>query len=171
MNKPYDSMSDFELGVVIERDYPFYKELFKHEDIFCEYWKWGCIKHFEQYDMGCGEIFYNAKANGKMLITPLGIAEMHGRHKDRILYKISLVDPDGHETKISDLKVKTVNKFNDLISGNHSYFTDYEVYDDLEPKKVSGHNVPWNVLYDQTGIFPDQLDSLIQTKTHAEPLQ
>ena len=119
------------VGDRIKKTYPysFYENI--GNDLFGihEYWKIGCKKIFEQYDAGHGETFYTADGEGFIDIEILAVVDMPRKIKQRVLYKFDQILPDGTVRKSSRTYTVTIDKFNELITGD-AYWYEYELTED-----------------------------------------
>jgi len=116
-------------GDIIRKKYPysFYEAGGEGEIIGpSEWWQIGCKKTFEQYDQGCGETFYNADGEGFIDIEVLAVVDMPRKIKQRVLYKFDQILPDNSIKKSSKVYTVTVDKFNELITGQ-AYWHEYEL--------------------------------------------
>ena len=97
--------------------YPFI--LISTKDIFSEpdeFWVMGC--RIGQEEDGNGYTFSNTfecDGSGFIEFEILAIVEMPRKYKDRILYKINSIDPDGEEKKRTKAHTTTIDRFKEMI--------------------------------------------------------
>jgi hypothetical protein len=98
-----------------------------------EGWRGGCDRHTEDgpavYEGQCiQEEFHTCDAEGFIEYEVLAIAEMPRKYQDRIIYRVTMIEPEGGERKSSKAHMVTRTKFEEWInSGHSSYPYDYEV--------------------------------------------
>jgi hypothetical protein len=106
----------------------FPREVFTEEG-----WRGGCDKHTEDgpavYEGQCiQEEFHTCDAEGFIEYEVLSIVEMPRKYQDRIVYRVTMIEPEGDERKSSKAYMVTRTKFEEWInSGHSSYPYDYEV--------------------------------------------
>lgn len=91
------------------------------------YWIPGCDVHHEQYDQGCGETFFTAHGEGKVIYKVLSIAKMPGRYVDRVIFHRHTIDPDGVKNKKGEVRILTVNLFERDVNSVTPFKREYEV--------------------------------------------
>jgi len=100
-----------------------------------EGWAGGCRNHYEDgpavYDGQClQERFFTCDAEGFIEYEVLAVVDMPRKYQTRIIYRVTMVDPDGNERKTLKANTVTLSKFLAWIgSGYSSYPHDYEVDD------------------------------------------
>ena len=100
-----------------------------------EGWAGGCKEHYEDgpavYEGQClQDRFFTCDAEGFIEYEVLAIVDMPRKYQNRIIYRITMIDPDGNERKSSKAHTVTLAKFNNWIESLHSsYPHDYEVDD------------------------------------------
>lgn len=57
----------------------------------------------------------------------LAIAEMPRNYQDRILYRVTMTDPDGTERKKNNVHTVTLEKFKSFIKHQDAYHYDYDL--------------------------------------------
>ncbi len=98
-----------------------------------EGWRGGCDRHTEDgpavYEGQCiQEESHTCDAEGFIEYEVLAIAEMPRKYQDRIIYRVTMIEPEGAERKSSKAHMVTRAKFDEWInSGHSSYPYDYEV--------------------------------------------
>lgn len=98
-----------------------------------EGWRGGCNKQTEEgpeimdgYYEQCD--FHTCDAEGFIEYEVLAIAEMPRKYQDRIIYRVTMIEPEGDERKSSKAHMVTRTKFEEWINSVHSsYPHDYEV--------------------------------------------
>lgn len=120
------------VGAKFKKIWPFNRYSFSaygingHETF--EGWAIGCEIHDEQYDEGCGERFYTAHGEGFIEYEVLAVAEMPRKFKDRVIYKIDFINPDGDVKRTHKTHTATIDKFDQWINASGSpYHAHYEV--------------------------------------------
>ena len=98
-----------------------------------EGWSGGCksqvVQGAEIMD-GCFEedTYYSCDAEGFIEYEVLVIAEMPRKYQDRIIYRVTMIEPEGDERKSSKAHMVTRTKFEEWINSAHSsYPHEYEV--------------------------------------------
>lgn len=119
--------------------YPFYKWENSYHCIFSngvvteEGWAGGCNKQVEDgaevYEGECiQEEFYNCDAEGEIEYEVLAYAELPRKYQNRVLYRVTMIDPDGNVRASSKCHTVTETKFRRWIESYHSpYPYDYDV--------------------------------------------
>jgi len=108
---------------------------FASEVITEEGWRGGCDRHTEDGPAVCEgqciqEEFFTCDAEGFIEYEVLAIADMPRKYQDRVVYRITMIDPDGKERKSNKAHMVTMNKFLSWVDSVHSsYPWDYEVTD------------------------------------------
>jgi len=98
-----------------------------------EGWAGGCHDHVEDgpavYEGQCiQEIYYTADGEGFIEYEVLAVAEMPRKYQTRIIYRVTMIDPEENERKSSKCHTVTEAKFREWIeSGHSSYPKDYTV--------------------------------------------
>lgn len=88
-------------------------------------WIGGCNTGYEAGSTAYGPVkFYECHGEGWLIFEVLAVTEMPRKYQDRVLYRITLIDPDGGERKKNDIHCVTKSKFKRMISG---YPHEYEV--------------------------------------------
>lgn len=122
-------MSNFKVGDKFECVYPFHMESYHSiqngMDGIDECWRMGCKKTTEMYDQYCGETFFNADAEGKIIFEVLAVFEMPRSYKDRVIYRFDTIDPDGKEKVRAKDYTVTADKFARMIENPYGH--EYEV--------------------------------------------
>ena len=92
-------------------------------------WVSGCSCHYEQYSEYEGERFLNANGEGVICYEVLSIAEMPKPYQDRVVFKRTLIDPDGEGYGRAKVETKTINSFMKDVNSATPFKADYEVED------------------------------------------
>jgi hypothetical protein len=96
-------------------------------------WKGGCDKHYEDgpavWEGQCiQEEFHTCDAEGFIEYEVLAITEMPRKYQDRIIYRVTMIEPEGDERKSSKAHMVTRGKFEQWINSEpSSYPYEYEV--------------------------------------------
>jgi len=94
-----------------------------------EGWCGGCKETFEGHDQD-QERFFNCDAEGFIEYEILAVVEMPRKYQTRIIYRVTMIDPDGTERKSSKAHTVTLAKFEVWRDSIHSsYPHGYEVDD------------------------------------------
>ncbi len=128
-------IDEFKVGDKFKRVWPFKRYSY---DKWCfaggiesvEGWAIGCEVHDEQYDEGCGERFHTVHGEGFIEYEVLSVSEMPRKFKDRVIYKIDFIDPDGEVKRTHKTHLATVDKFSQWINvceGESPYYAEYHV--------------------------------------------
>ena len=71
---------------------------------------------------------YSCDAEGFIEYEILAVVEMPRKYQSRVIYRVTMINPDGEEKKSAKAHMVTEAKFNKWISATHSsYPHDYEV--------------------------------------------
>ncbi len=133
-----DDNINLKVGDKFETVYPFHSEynsFTKYDGELIEYEQWvgGCRKSEEPADSGYGnQTVYTADAEGSRILTILGIAEMPKGWQRRIIYSVTMIQPDGKKRRNSRAYIVTEARFNRMATG---YFADYDVNDEFISKE------------------------------------
>jgi len=133
-------MTDIKSGDKFRKVYPFcswsnsYQSGFGREEIITEDgWAGGCKKHYEDGpEVSEGqclqEEFHSCDAEGEIEYEVLAYVKMPRKYQSRILYRVTMIEPEGRERKSSKCHTITETKFRQWIqSGYSSYPHDYGV--------------------------------------------
>ena len=95
-----------------------------------ELWMGGCKKNSD--DGQCHPNYhYTCDAEGEIEFEILALVEMPRKYQDRVIYRISLIDPDGKEKHSPKDYTVTRKKFHSWIDKEGStYLYQYEVTND-----------------------------------------
>lgn len=124
---------DLRVGDEFETEYPFFlvtNSYQKWDGVLIEEDRWigGCRTSEETADSGYGtQTFFTADAEGRRILTVLGIAEMPKGWQRRVIYSVTLIQPDGKKRRNSKAYIVTEARFNRMAKG---YFADYDINDD-----------------------------------------
>lgn len=97
--------------------YPFI--LINEKNIFSdvdEFWVMGC--RIGQECDGSGHSYTNTFEHdgvGFIEFEVLAVSEMPRKYKDRVLYKINSIDPDGVEKKRTKVHIATIDRFKEMV--------------------------------------------------------
>jgi hypothetical protein len=103
------------------------------EPVTEEGWRGGCNSHTEDgpavYEGQCiQEQFHTCDAEGFIEYEVLSVAEMPRKYQDRIIYRVTMIEPEGEERKSNKAHMVTRTKFEEWINSAHSSCPyDYEV--------------------------------------------
>lgn len=129
-------MSEINVGDTFKRVYPFILVSEMNYDFPdgyspSEFWIGGCKKHSEEgpavfEGQGLMQEFHTADAEGFIEYEVLAVVEMPRKYQERVIYRISMIDPDGGVKKSSKDYTVTMNRFMGWINGN-AYCHEYDV--------------------------------------------
>lgn len=134
-------MADIKVGDKFRKIYPFYQwdqtyQGFSRDEVITdEGWSGGCKKHYEDgpavFEGQCiQEEFHNCDAEGEIEYEVLAFVELPRKYQSRVLYRVTMIEPEGNERASSKCHTVTEAKFRQWIeSRNSSYPHDYEVMD------------------------------------------
>ena len=101
-------------------DYPFVRHV--SPPVFGEaevYWVGGCTIESDECD-----IYRTCNGVGQIIFEILAIVELPGKYQNRVLYRVTMIEPEGKVRKKNEVKCITITKFKQCISG---YGHEYEV--------------------------------------------
>jgi hypothetical protein len=126
---------DINVGDKFKKVYPF-----KHweQDYKCVFgghktdsgWAGGCHTHEE--DNGSGwttSTYYTADAEGFIEYEVLAVVDMPRKYQTRIIYRVTMIEPEGSERKSSKCHTVTESKFKQWIEAGHSSYPHEYVVD------------------------------------------
>ena len=123
---------DIEAGSVFKKIYPY-----KHWcDEWSDGWAGGCHESYEDgadiFDNYCEQVrFLFADAEGFIEYEVLAFVEMPRRFQSRVLYTVTMIDPEGKTKKVNKCYCVTEQRFRGWIERDgSSYPCEYEVKDD-----------------------------------------
>lgn len=122
---------DINQGDLIRKPYPFkicadQVSFGLEEHDFIEYWRGGCNPTLE--DQYAESAIYEADGEGEIEYEVLAVVEMPRNYQPRVIYRISMIDPEGVERKSSKDYTVTMSKFLSWVNAEHSsYPYHYEV--------------------------------------------
>lgn len=128
------SSMNIAVGDKSEMAWPFY--LYEHAIISNDgvsiesHWASGCVVWYEQYDQYAGERFFACNAEGKIIYEVLAVVKLTGKHQDRIIVKVTKINPDGEIHGKSHVRTLTKKMYLKHINSHTPFNHDYEV--DLE---------------------------------------
>ena len=120
------------VGDKIKKIYPFVGYVNKYTTLdgteeADEGWAGGCKK--DEGDFPYGPTYY-CDSEGFIEYEILAIVEMPRKYQKRIIYRVTMIDPDLKERKSSKAHMVTEAKFKEWLEAIHSsYYADYEVCD------------------------------------------
>lgn len=127
-------------GDKIRKPYPFISWISDYIDYSgnhdtTEGWSGGCRSHEEDgpdvYHGQClQETFYTCDAEGEIEYEVLAVVEMPRKYQTRILYRVTMIEPEGNERRSSKAHTVTMDKFMSWIeASDSSYPHEYEIED------------------------------------------
>ena len=122
-------MIDIEVGQVFRNAYPFKS----WEDEHSSGWAGGCHHHYEDgpavYQGQCmQEEFHTADGEGEIEYEVLAYVEMPRKYQSRVLYRVTMITPEGDHKKSNKCHTVTEGKFRAWVeSEGSSYPFEYEV--------------------------------------------
>ena len=129
-------MIELKAGDLIRKPYPFisWVDNFGHDSGGqYEGWSGGCRSHEEDgpavYNGQClQETFYNCDAEGEIEYEVLAVVDMPRKYQTRIIYRVTMIEPEGNERRSSKAHTVTMDKFIKWAEASHSsYPHEYEV--------------------------------------------
>ena len=124
-------MSDLEVGQLFKKKYPFKHWAHTHKNFSGDYeteegWAGGCHVEEEYEENGCSCNNYSADGEGFIEYEILAVVEMPRKYQTRIIYRVTMIDPEGGERRSSKCHTVTESKFRSWIDkGGSSYPHDY----------------------------------------------
>lgn len=133
-------MSEIKVGDKSEMAWPFYKldqsSVLNGDNGIDSYWVSGCVVWFEQYDQYAGERFFSCNAEGKINYEVLAVAKLTGKHQDRIIVKVTKVNPDGEIHGKAHVRTLTKKMYLKHINSHTPFNHDYDVDEDLRYEEI-----------------------------------
>lgn len=124
-------------GDLIRKKYPYIRWVNDYESIGYhrteEGWSGGCKSHIEDgvavYDGHClQETFYSCDAEGEIEYEVLAVVDMPRKYQQRVIYRVTMIEPEGNERRSSKTHTVTMSKFLEWATAWHSsYPHEYEV--------------------------------------------
>lgn len=122
---------DILVGSKFKRTYPFMIvsafQVINGVEGVDDFWIAGCDRHVDWDDHGLEIVDYSANGIGYIEYEVLAVADMPRSYQKRIIYKITLTDPDGREKSINKAFIATESKFMKWIEKDDAYHSDYAV--------------------------------------------
>lgn len=122
-------MGDIAVGQVFRKPYPFKS----WEDEYSSGWAGGCHMHIEEgpeiFDDYCEQNeHYTADGEGEIEYEVLAFVEMPRKYQARVLYRVTMITPEGDHKKSNKCHAVTEGKFLAWVeSEGSSYPFEYEV--------------------------------------------
>ena len=103
-------------GELFRKHYPFKHWAHTHKNFGGDYetkegWAGGCHVEEEYEENGCTFNTYSADGDGYIEYEVLAVVEMPRRFQTRIVYRVTMTDPDGGERRSSKCHTVTESKF------------------------------------------------------------
>lgn len=122
----------FEVGDKFKRIYPYTMvdsptyDSYGHLDGIDNLWIGGCIKEDEGHSSEGGNGIVNyCDAEGFIEFEILAYVKMPRKYQDRVIYTVTMTNPDGEVKRKNKAHTVTVSKFNSWIKNNDAYVYEY----------------------------------------------
>ncbi len=87
-----------------------------------EGWAGGCEVEDECEENGCSYRIYSADGEGFIEYEVLAVVDMPRKFQTRILYRVTMIDPDGEERRSSKCHTVTESKFMKWVEAQESSY-------------------------------------------------